>query len=35
MAAGVIPGSRAALARFAGLAADNRSATSMEIPGKK
>ena len=35
MAAGVMPGSRAAEARFAGVAAVNRSATSVDIPGKK
>ena len=35
MAAGVMPGKREALARFGGVDAVNRSATSIEIPGKK
>ena len=36
MAAGVIPGSLDALAKFGGVAAvGNRSATSVDIPGKK
>ena len=35
MAAGVMPGKRDALARFGGVDAVNRSATSIEIPGKK